>query len=380
MKTTYSFIPSALISLVLIAGISGCNEKKATDAGLAPRPVMAMAVKYEPKNTVRSFVGVVRPRVESDLGFRVSGKVEKRAVQVGDRVKAGQELAELDASDLYLQRQQADAELDSALSSQRQANAAYNRGVILRKQGWTTAADLDRLKAVSDEANGRMLRAKQAVSLANNTLGYAILLADSDGVVTSTMIEAGQIVAAGAPAIRVAQSGAREVVVAIPEAMVETVAKSSASISLWNRGERRFGAKLRELSPSADSSTRTYQAKFTLIDEQPKKVETIKTEIDKTEISKAEIGMTATLTLSDADTEKFARLPLSSLFNDGKGTSLWVIDTKTGALSLKPVVVAGYDAQNALIKSGVDDGEMVVTLGVQKLDAGQKVRIVANVF
>lgn len=366
--------------MVLIAGISGCNEKKATDAGLAPRPVMAMAVKYEPKNTVRSFVGVVRPRVESDLGFRVSGKVEKRAVQVGDRVKAGQELAELDASDLYLQRQQADAELDSALSSQRQANAAYNRGVILRKQGWTTAADLDRLKAVSDEANGRMLRAKQAVSLANNTLGYAILLADSDGVVTSTMIEAGQIVAAGAPAIRVAQSGAREVVVAIPEAMVETVAKSSASISLWNRGERRFGAKLRELSPSADSSTRTYQAKFTLIDEQPKKVETIKTEIDKTEISKAEIGMTATLTLSDADTEKFARLPLSSLFNDGKGTSLWVIDTKTGALSLKPVVVAGYDAQNALIKSGVDDGEMVVTLGVQKLDAGQKVRIVANVF
>ena len=359
-----------LLSLALLIGVSGCNEKKAVNTEPVPRPVMAMAVKYEPKNTVRSFVGVVRPRVESDLGFRVSGKVDKRAVQAGDRVKAGQELAELDASDLYLQRQQADVELISALSSQTQANAAYNRGVTLRKQGWTTAADLDRLKAVSDEANGRMLRAKQAVSLANNALSYAVLMADSDGIVTSTMIEAGQVVAAGAPAIRVAQSGAREVVVAIPEAMVETVAKSKASVSLWNAGEQRLGAKLRELSPSADSSTRTYQAKFTLIDEA----------IKKTEIGNAEIGMTATLMLSDPDTEKLARLPLSSLFNDGKGTSLWTVNTKTGALSLKPVNVAGYDAQNVLIKSGVNDGDMVVTLGVQKLDAGQKVKIVANAF
>ena len=218
MKRTRIFL-----SLSFVVGIAGCNEKKAVDAGSAPRPVMAMAVQYGLKNTPRSFAGVVRPRIESDLGFRVSGKIDKRLVQVGDRVKAGQELAELDASDLDLQRQQADAELSSAISSQKQANAAYNRGVTLRQQGWTTTADLDKLKAAADEANGRMLRAKQAVSLAKNALGYAVLLADSDGIVTSTMIEAGQVVAAGAPAIRVAQSGARDIVVAIPEAMVDTI-------------------------------------------------------------------------------------------------------------------------------------------------------------
>ena len=370
MKRTRIFL-----SLSFVVGIAGCNEKKAVDAGSAPRPVMAMAVQYGLKNTPRSFAGVVRPRIESDLGFRVSGKIDKRLVQVGDRVKAGQELAELDASDLDLQRQQADAELSSAISSQKQANAAYNRGVTLRQQGWTTTADLDKLKAAADEANGRMLRAKQAVSLAKNALGYAVLLADSDGIVTSTMIEAGQVVAAGAPAIRVAQSGARDIVVAIPEAMVDTITQSTATISLWNADKLRFDAKLRELSPSADPLTRTYQAKFTLIDDAQKK-----SDLSKGEVSKIELGMTATLILSETDSERVARLPLSSLFNDGKGSSLWIVDPKSGALSLKPVIVAGYDAQNVLIKSGVSDGEMAVTLGVQKLDAGQKVRIVANAF
>jgi RND family efflux transporter MFP subunit len=368
-----------IICFTVVLALLGCNDKKtATDSKLQ-RPVIAMAVKYEPMTASRSFVGIVRPQIESDLAFRVSGKVAKRLVQAGDRVKAGQELAELDATDLYLQQQQAEAEVKAATSSKAQANAAYERGVSLRKQGWTTTADLDRLRAAFDEANGRATRSKQTLSLATNALGYAILLADSDGIVTATLIEAGQVVAAGSPVMRVAQTGAREVVVAIPETLIEGVSNSQARVSLWSAKDKIYKAVLRELSPSADSATRTYQAKFTIIDA-PSQLELGKIELGKIELGKIELGMTATLILESAETSKIAKLPLSSLYNAGKGTSLWVVDVKTGALSLKPVDVAGYDAQNVLIKSGVEAGEMVVTLGVQKLDVGQKVRIVSDVF
>ncbi len=360
---------SVKLSLLLLAvigslGLSGCNEKKVDKVEKLQRPVVVETVRFEPKSAARSFVGTVRPRVESDLGFRVAGKVDKRLVQAGDRVKAGQEMAQLDATDLRLQREQSSAELKAALSSQIQANAAYQRGQSLRKQGWSTAADLDRLKAASDEADGRVNRDQQALTLATNALGYAVLLADADGVVTQTMIEPGQVIAAGTPAIRVAQNGEREVVAAIPEALVDRVAGAKATVSLWSQTERSYTAKLRELSPTADSSTRTYPAKFTILDAGPQ----------------VEFGMTATLILSDPDTAQVARLPLSSLFNEGKGPSLWVVDPKTGILVLKPVDIAGYDARDVLIKSGVEAGEQIVTLGVQKLDAGQKVRVVTNIF
>jgi RND family efflux transporter MFP subunit len=358
-----------LLYITAFFALIGCNEKKAAEDTKLQRPVMVMAVKYEPASAERSFVGVVRPQIESDLAFRVSGKVAKRLVQAGDKVKANQELAELDATDLHLTQQQTEAELKAALSSKAQASAAYERGVSLRKQGWTTTADLDRLKAAFDETNGRATRAKQSLSLATNALGYAILLADSDGIVTSTLIEAGQVVAAGTPVMRVAQSGARDVVVAIPEVFVDVVSKSQARVSLWSSKEKSYKAVLRELSPSADIATRTYQAKFSIVDAP-----------SQLGFGKLEFGMTAMLQLNSSDNAQIAKLPLSSLFNAGKGPSLWVVDVKTGALTLKPVNVAGYDAQNVLIKSGVEAGEMVVTLGVQKLDAGQKVRVVSDVF
>jgi RND family efflux transporter MFP subunit len=379
MKFRYNLLYIIAFLALSGAGLTGCNDKKAAIDNKSQRPVIAMAVKYESTSASRSFVGIVRPQVESDLAFRVSGKVAKRLVQAGDRVKANQELAELDATDLHLQQQQAEAEAKAAASSKTQANAAYERGVSLRKQGWTTTADLDRLKAAFDEASGRATRAKQALSLATNALGYAILLADSDGIVTSTLIEAGQVVSAGAPVIRVAQSGAREVVVAIPEIFIESVSKSQAHVSLWSAKDKSYKAVLRELSPSADSATRTYQAKFTIIDAPPQ-LELGKIELGKIELGKIELGMTATLILESTNTSKIAKLPLSSLYNAGKGSSLWVVDVKTGALTLKPVEVASYDATSVLIKSGVEAGEMVVTLGVQKLDAGQKVRIVSDVF
>ena len=366
------------LALLLVAttALSACNEKKAVEVKKPERPVVVAAVAYEPRHATRSFVGTIRPRIEADLGFRVTGKVEKRFAEVGDVVKAGQVLATLDPIDLGLQRDQAEAELNAALGAQKQTNADYERVSQLRKQGWSTGAELDKQRAALDEVNGRVLRDQHALTLSKNSLAYAELKADSDGVITATMAEPGQVLASGTSAFRVARAGEKEAVVALPEAFVERARNAQASVTLWSDGKARYQAKLRELSPSADVATRTYQARFTLLDKvagAPRAADAALKSSDPG-LSRAVLGMTATVTLEDQDKDRVARLPLSALYNQGRGPSLWVV-TADGGLELKPVEVEGYDARDVLVKSGVAEGDKVVTLGVQKLDAGQKVRI-----
>ena len=361
--------------LVAAGGVSACNEKKAVEVKKPERPVVVATVAYEPRHATRSFVGTIRPRIEADLGFRVTGKLEKRFAEVGDIVKAGQVLARLDPVDLGLQRDQAEAELNAALGAQKQSNADYERVSQLRKQGWSTAAELDKQRAALDEVNGRVLRDQHALTLATNSLAYAELKADSDGVVMQTMAEPGQVLSSGTAAFRVARAGEKEAVVALPESFVERARNAKASVALWSNGEMRYQAKLRELSPSADTATRTYQARFTLLDKiAGGSAADAALKSNDPGLSRAVLGMTATVALEDEDKDRIARLPLSALFNDGRGPSLWVVSAD-GALSLKPIEIEGYDARDVLVKAGVADGDKVVTLGVQKLDTGQKVRI-----
>ena len=278
----------------------------------------------------RSFVATVRPRIESDLGFRVAGKVARRLVEVGETVKAGQVLATLDEIDLRLQLDQAEAELRAAKGNQTQAQADLKRGEVLRKEGWSTDANLEKQRAATDEADGRVLRAERAVSLASNALAYASLRADADGVVTATAVEPGQVVAAGQTAIRVARLEEKEAVVAIPEALVGRLSKSEARVSLWSEPDRLYSARLRELSPGADAATRTYQARFTILEAG----------------DDVRFGMTATVTVSDPAAGQIARVPLSALLDEGKGPALFVVDRATGALQQKPIEVAGYEARD----------------------------------
>jgi RND family efflux transporter MFP subunit len=326
------------------------------------RPVLVTQVRYEPQVSERSFVGTVRPRIESDLGFRVAGKVSKRLVEVGTRVGAGQSLATLDEVDLALQAEQAAAELRAATGVLAQASAAETRAKELRQKGWTTEAQLDQAKAAADEARARLNRAERSVELTKNSLSYATLVADSAGVVTATLIEPGQVVTAGQTAIRLARLAEKEVVIAIPETLLIRAKSGEAQVSIWSNPDKRYGAKLRELAPSADAATRTYLAKFSM------------PEAD----DEVQLGMTATLTLSDSASERVARLPLSALFNQGEGPSLYVADAKSGALTLKRVSVKSYERGDVLIRDGVEEGANVVALGVQKLDPAQKVKIVSS--
>jgi RND family efflux transporter MFP subunit len=348
---------------ILTLALAACTEGKSqvSDKSSA-RPVLAQQIRYEPAVHERSFVATVRPRVESDLGFRVAGKVAYRVVEVGETVKKGQVLATLDEADLRLQLDQAEAELRAAKGSQAQAQAELRRGDVLLKKGWSTDANVERQRAAVDEADGRVLRAERAVSLAKNALDYASLRADADGVVTASAVEPGQVVAPGQAAIRVARLEEKEAVVAIPEALVGRLANGRATVSLWSDPDRAYAALLRELSPGADAATRTYQARFTILEAG----------------DDVRFGMTATVTLSDPAAGKIARVPLSAVLDEGNGPALFVVDRATGALQQKPIDVAGYDARDVLIRAGVADGAWIVALGAQKLDIAQKVRVVDN--
>ena len=330
---------------------------------LAPvRPVLVTQVRYQPQVSERSFVGTIRPRIESDLGFRVAGKVSKRLVEVGTRVEAGQTLAVLDEVDLGLQAEQAVAELRAATGVLAQASAAEMRAKELRQKGWSTDAQLDQAKAGADEARARLNRAERSVELTKNSLSYATLVADTAGVVTATLIEPGQVVTAGQTAIRLARLAEKEVVVAIPETLLTRANSGEAQVSIWSNPDKRYVAKLRELAPSADAATRTYLAKFSM----PEAGDEV------------QLGMTATLTLSDSASDRVARLPLSALFNQGEGPSLYVADAKSGAITLKRVSVKSYEREDVLISDGVEEGANVVALGVQKLDPAQKVKVVSS--
>src|ERR1700737_2440362 len=355
----YRLLAGLSLALMAIA-LTGCNDKVA-EKPAPSRPVLVATAHYEAETPERSFVGTIKPRIEADMGFRVPGKVAKRLVEVGQTVEIGQPLATLDEVDLKLQAEQAVAENTAATGVLAQAAASEQRAKDLRAKGWTTDAQMDSARAAADEARARLNRADRSVDLTKNSLSYATLAADARGVVTATLIEPGQVVAAGQTAIRVARFAEKEAVVAIPETLVERAKTGSASVTLWSEPNRRYAAKLREISPSADPATRTYLAKFSLPDVG----------------DNVELGMTATLTLCDRKTARVARLPLSALYDAGDKPSFFVVDD-AGNITLKPVTIKAYESNDVVITDGVDEGAKVVALGVQKLDPSQKVRVVSS--
>ena len=349
--------PIAALGAALL--LAGCQAETAPAPHLE-RVVQVQRVAYQSSAGSREFVGTVRARYETDLGFRVAGKIVARVVNVGDRVRAGDVIARLDPQDLKLQVESAGAELAAARSSLSQAAADLQRYQTLKERGFAPVAELDRRKAANDEAEGRLARAQRSLDLARNQLDYAELKADADGVITAALAEPGQVVSIGQPVARLAHKGEKEAVVALPETWLGEVRESRAAVTLWSDRERRYQARLRELSPQADPATRTYAARFTIFDAD----------------DGVAFGMTATVRLERAHETPVATLPLAAVLNRGSGPAVYVVDG-SGPRTLKPVMVAAFTEKAALVSAGIDDGDSVVTLGVQKLESGLKVRAVS---
>src|ERR1700743_574917 len=202
--SSYSRLLAGASLAFLAVVLAGCNDKVA-EKPAPTRPVLVATAHYKAETPERSFVGTIKPRIEADMGFRVPGKVARRLVEVGQTVEVGTPLATLDEVDLKLQAEQAVAENTAATGVVAQAVAAETRAKDLRAKGWTTDAQMDSARAAADQARARLNRAERSVDLTRNSLSYATLVADARGVVTATLIEPGQVVAAGQTAIRVAR-------------------------------------------------------------------------------------------------------------------------------------------------------------------------------
>lgn len=348
-----------LIAPTLLFVLQACQKDEAKHEA-QPLPVRVVTVALAPSIEQRRYTGIVRARYESDLGFRVAGKVIERRVNVGDEVKAGDILALLDATDFKLNVEAQQAELNAALSSRNQAVAAEKRFRELKDKGWVAEAALDSRIAAADEARARVDRAMRTLDTQRNQTAYTELKADRDGIVSALPVEAGQVVAAGQAMARVARLDALDVVVAVPEQSLGDIERATALAELWGDTTKHYDIKLREISAEADRVSRTFDVRFSLLNAD----------------DNVRLGKSATVILTRSETAKLAQLPLSAVMNDAKGAMVWVVDASGEHVSRRPVVVGSFTQDAAIIAAGLHPGERVVTLGVHMLDEAAKVKIV----
>jgi len=323
------------------------------------RPARVQEITLRGQTQRLTLAGTVVPRYETTVGFRVPGKIAERLVEVGGRVTAGQPLARLDTSDHRLAHDNAKAAFAAAEAEAVRARADLERYVGLRGTAAFVPQMLDQRQSLANAAQARLEQAKAQLDTAANNLGYTTLKADSDGIVTALMIEVGQVVSAGQQVAKIARLDELEIRVDVPEQRLAMLnATQRISYELWAEPGVVRGASLRELAPMADAMTRTYAARFT-ITERPALIA---------------LGMTATLALERGTQEQVAEVPMTAIFQQGTGPAVWIVDKASGALSLRPVTVARWRDDSALISAGLTNGDLIVAVGVHKLEAGQRVK------
>lgn len=348
---------AAYAAPLLLFLLAGCGKEEPRTEEV--RPVRAIQLAAGSGGERVEFSGDVRPRYESRLGFRVGGKIVERRVDVGANVKDGQVLMRLDPQDLRLAEAQARATLRAAETERDLAQADYKRHQNLRAQNFVSQAVLDAKQAALRAAQANVDAARAGFRGQSNQAGYANLESDADGVVTAVDAEVGQVVAAGAPVVRVARTDEKEVVIGIPEDRVEALRQASnVNVRLWAKRAEAIPGKIREVSPVADPATRTYTVKVSI----PARAD-------------IRLGMTATVEMTTGGGSNAAalRVPLSALVQDKGVTSVWVVDK--GVVQMRKVEVAGQSGNDILLSGGVQPGQTVVTAGVHLLKPGQKVRI-----
>ena len=355
-------LATSVAVLALPLALAACGGKAPAD----PRteaPLVRAAIVQGAIPATRSFTGVVAARVQSDLGFRVSGKVLQRLVDAGQTVKRGQPLMRIDPVDLKLAAQARQEAVAAARARADQTTADEARYRDLRGTGAISASTYDQVKAAADAARAQLTAAEADADVASNATGYAELLADSDGVVMETLAEPGQVVSAGQIVVRLAHAGPREAVVQLPETLRPAIG-SAAQAALFGKEGVNVTATLRQLSDTADPLTRTFEARYVL----------------EGELTNAPLGATVTIRVPthNATMQDALQVPMGSLFDAGKGPGVWVINGEPAKVSWRPVVVQHLDDDSARIAGQLKQGDRVVALGAHLLREGEQVRVAAQ--
>lgn len=336
----------AILTGLLVA--SGCGKPVATPEPL--RPVLTQVVGANGAAGVTTYTGEIRSRYETQLAFRIPGKIAARLVNAGDSVRTGDVLARLDPADTALSQAAAVAQLELT-------EADLQRYRDLKAKNFVSQSALD-AKETSYKA------ALAQADLARNQSAYTVLRADKPGVIDQISAEAGQVVAAGQGVMRHSRNDALEVVVAVPESRIAGMrVRQPAEIRLWADDQARYRGQLRELAAVADAVTRTYAARIA---------------IDNPD-ARLRLGMTAQVVFSEnkAVTSSGARVsvPLTAIFQQSGKPAVWVVGADD-TLSLRPVEVQAYGEQTAQVLSGLSADERIVIAGVHKLNAGEKIKAV----
>ena len=342
--------------LVFCAFLGACSKP---DSVAEPqRAVRVLTVRESGLTDRAEFAAELSPRAESRLGFRVGGKVLSRPVQVGSHVKAGELLAQLDAQDYRLAAQASTAQLGAAQTNRDLALAELKRYQGLREQNFISSAELERREANYKSAQSQLEQAQAQSSSQGNQTAYTTLRADVSGIVTAVDMEVGQVLAAGSPVVRIAQDGARDAVFALPEDQIAAIKPGlPMDVRVWATKAVLPGV-VREVAPSADPVTRTFSVKVEIKGKEVPALGTTVSVLPRPGVAASSPGV---------------KLPTPALFYRDSKAWVWLLQTDAGVVRAAPVEVAGVDGNEAVIRSGLKAGDVVVTAGVHVLSEGQKV-------
>ncbi|MBI5925846.1 MAG: efflux RND transporter periplasmic adaptor subunit [Aquabacterium sp.] len=349
----------ALISSALALVLAGCSKE--APAPTPERAVRTLLISETGGVLEREFSADIRARTESRLGFRVPGKVARRLVELGQSVRSGQVLGQLDPQDLRLQQDAARAGLAAAEANATQATSDLKRFTELKSQGFISEAELERHTTMARTAEANLRQARAQAGVQSNQTSYAALVADAAGVITSVDMEPGQVVNAGMPVLTLAHDGPRDAVFAVPEDLGQAVRglvgkKDAIKVRRWGTSEW-VSATVREVAAAADPVTRTF--------------------LVKADVGKAgfELGQSASVAFNTpVRVSGGLRIPLYALAErDGKSI-VWVLDGKTMTVKPQPVFTGDITGNVVLVAKGLNAGQEIVTAGVHALNPGQKVR------
>jgi RND family efflux transporter MFP subunit len=365
-KYSAFFIHNSVVKVAVVAALgvvlAACEEAPRAEPPI--RPVKAMVIHEESGARTKSFSGDIRARTVSTLGFRISGKIIERLVDLGDQVSAGQVIARLDDTDLILSENSARAAVQSANTRLAVARDALARAQALQPKGYTPNAVVDQRKLEVDAAEAAREAADAQARQAANATTYAVLKADKSGIVTQVRAEAGQVVAAGAPVVLVAASGDMEIALSVPEQDVSQLAMGqTAQLSLWaDKGVKAQG-KISEIAGQADPGSRTYGVRVAIADPPPA----------------MRLGMTATVDLKLGSQAPYLPVPLPALTEIQGRKAVFVVDRATSTVTPRFIETRGATASALKVVSGIGPGDIVVTGGVQFLADGMRVRLPESV-
>ena len=346
----------ALMSLLPFA-LAACADVASSDDPRMQSPLVRVATVQAAVQTERSFTGIVAARVQSDLGFRVSGKILERLVDTGQTVARGQPLMRIDSADFRLAARAQEEVVAAATARARQTAEDEARFRALVSAGAVSRSAYDQADAAAKSAAAELNAAKARTDVARNEMSYAALLADADGVVVETLAEPGQVVSAGQVAIRVAHAGQREAVIDLPETLRPAIG-STGRATLYGSGLS-GSARLRQLSDAANRQTRTFEARYVL----------------EGALADVPLGSTVSVQISNGRNPPALQVPIGAIFDPGKGPGVWLVEGETPRVTWRAVQIAGLSSEAASVVGNLEAGDRVVALGAHLLHEGERVRL-----